>query len=113
IDGRADNDDFVYVTNGNIVSVDASNTLALLHNDVAFNACANDGNYYGFFIDIPRDQWSTLAPYIQGRINDDQIESHRVETFRLAQADGKTNVRFRILSACTSTCDCAKDNFAV
>src|SRR5262249_3541251 len=31
IDGRADNDDFMYVTNGNVVSVDASNTLAALH----------------------------------------------------------------------------------
>src|SRR5207244_6197427 len=54
IDGRADNNDFIYQTNGQTVSIDASNTLAALHSDVAFSACLNDGNYYGFFIDVAR-----------------------------------------------------------
>lgn len=113
IDGRADNDDFVYVTNNNVVSVDASNTLALLHNDVAFNACANDGNYYGFFIDVPQNQWDTLAPFISGRINDDQKESHRVETFRLPLADNQANVRIRFFYAGTCSWDWAIDNFGI
>src|SRR5207245_5307134 len=45
IDGRADNNDFIYQTNGNVVSIDASNTLATPHGDVGYTARASDGTF--------------------------------------------------------------------
>jgi hypothetical protein len=113
IDGRADNDDFVYVTNGNVISVDASNTLAKLHGDVAYDSCRADGNFYGFYVGVNSNLWDTLGPYISGRINDNQTESHRVETFRMPMADGQPKVRIRFLYAGTCSWDWAIDNFGI
>jgi hypothetical protein len=110
IDGRADNDDFVYFPGGGI---DASNIMAKLHSDVAYCNATGDGNYYGYFIGVPPDRWATLGPYISGRINDDQIESHRVETYRLPLADNQPKVRFRFSYAGTCSWDWAIDNFGI
>ncbi len=40
-----------------------------------------------------------LAPFIQGRVDDDARESKRVELFRLPQADHQAKVRFRFAHA--------------
>jgi hypothetical protein len=57
------------------------------------------GGTYGAFIGAVQSQWSTLAPYISPRVDDDPSESKRVELFRLPQADNRANVRFRFAHA--------------
>lgn len=57
------------------------------------------GGYYGAFIGAASNLWSTLAPYISPRVDNDPSESKRVELFRLPQADNQSNVRFRFAHA--------------
>ena len=71
------------------------------------------GGYYGAFIGADPATWSTLAPYISGRINDDFTESKRVEFYRLPQADNQSKVRFRFAQAGTGSWYFGIDNFAV
>jgi hypothetical protein len=59
------------------------------------------GDTYGAFIGAPIT--AALAPYIVGRVNDDPIESKRVEVFRLWQADGKSDVRLRFAQGGTGS----------
>ena len=94
-------------------SIDASNTLAVFHTDVAYCQTTGMGNNYGAFIGVDQSLWSTLAPYIQGRIDDNQSESHRFEKYRVPQADGQNNVRFRFVQAGTDSWDWAIDNFGL
>jgi len=68
-------------------------------------------NGYGAFIAAPIT--SALAPYISGRIDDDQFESKRVELFRLPQADNKATVRFRFAQAGTASWFFGIDNFGL
>jgi hypothetical protein len=69
------------------------------------------GGYYGFFIKAPITP--ALAPYIEGRINDDGTESKRIELFRVAGADNQTTVKFRFLHAGTSSWYWAIDNWGI
>jgi hypothetical protein len=75
-------------------NVDAETTFGFVHDDVP----PIPGNY-GAFVGVAAGQWGTLSPYISSRVNDDQIESKRVETIRLAQADNQPAVRFRFTQA--------------
>lgn len=68
-------------------------------------------NGYGAFIAAPIT--ADLAPYISGRINDDQSESHRVELYRLSRADNKATVRFRFAQAATGSWFFGIDNFGL
>ncbi len=61
------------------------------------------GHHYGAFIGVKSNLWSTLSPYISARVNDDQVESKRVEMYRLEKADGQTKVRFRFAQAGTGS----------
>jgi hypothetical protein len=61
------------------------------------------GGNYGAFIAVPSAQWSTLAPYISPRIDDNPVESKRVELFRLPAADGQAHVRLRFAHAGTDS----------
>ncbi len=54
-----------------------------------------------------------LRPYISGRINDDQVESKRVEVFRLPAADNQPNVRFRLVQAGTASWYWGIDNWGL
>ncbi|MCX6870687.1 MAG: hypothetical protein NTY84_08695, partial [Verrucomicrobia bacterium] len=45
------------------------------------------GKAYGAFIGVATNEWKNIAPFIQARINDDAVESKRVELFRLPKAD--------------------------
>jgi len=58
-----------------------------------------NGGYYGAFIGVASNLWGTLAPYISGRVDDNPVESKRVEVVRLALADNQPNVRLRFLTA--------------
>jgi hypothetical protein len=94
--------------------IDASNTFAAIYGDVPnlANFTLIDGNY-GQFIGVAPSQWSTLAPYISGRVDDDQVESTRVEVLRLTQADNQPAVRFRFASAGTWSWYWGIDNFGL
>jgi hypothetical protein len=61
------------------------------------------GGFYGAFLKVPEDQWADLGPYIQGRVNDDQWESKRVEKYRLPLADNQSQVQIRFLYAGTAS----------
>ena len=92
-----DGADIVRDTSGNI---DASNTLARVYFDVPnVDAASLHNGYYGQDIGVKSNLWSTLAPFLSGRGDDDQTGSKRVEIVRLAQADNQAAVRFRMAMA--------------
>lgn len=87
-------------------SVDA---VATLQDNVDGGAAY--GLNYGAFIGAPITQ--ALAPYIQGRINDDNVESHRVEFFPIPAAANKAKVQFRFTYTGTGSWYWAVDNFGI
>jgi len=104
-----DGPDVLRDANGNI---DASNTMAFDHSGDTFQAPPAPGNY-GAFIGVDTNQWSTLAPYISARIDDNPVESKRVELFRLAAADNQSHVRFRFAHAGTDSWYFGVDDFGL
>jgi hypothetical protein len=80
-------------------NIDALATFNTVRGDqpTYFDPTANQivGGYYGAFIGVASNQWSTLAPYISGRDDDNPRESKRVELFRLPGADHQAKVRLR------------------
>jgi hypothetical protein len=71
------------------------------------------GGYYGAFIGVASNLWSTLGPYISARVDDDPVESKRVELFRLPQADNQSHVRFRFAHAGTDSWYFGIDDFGL
>jgi hypothetical protein len=69
------------------------------------------GGFYGAFIGAAVSQ--SLAPYISARVDDDPVESKRVEFFRLPAADNQANVRFRFAYAGTDSWYFGIDNFGI
>jgi len=104
-----DGPDVLRDANGNI---DASNTMAFDYTSNGFQAPPPPGNY-GAFIGVSSSQWSTLAPYISTRINDNPVESKRVELYRLAAADNQSHVRFRFAHAGTDSWYFGVDEFGL
>lgn len=84
-------------------SIDALTTFTNLWGDIARYIESGSGNtnggYYGAFIGVASNQWSTLAPYISRRVDDNPVESKRVEIFRLPQADNQPKMRLRFAHA--------------
>ena len=99
-----DRNDILFDSDGNI---DPVATLGTVHADVATYTDPGDqqprGGYYGAFIGVDSNRWSELGPYISGRVDDDPVESKRVEAFRLAAADNKSKVRLRFGHAGTDS----------
>jgi hypothetical protein len=95
-------------------NVDAVATLTTLDPEAAtfIDDLGNptDGTF-GSFIRAPID--GSLAPFIQGRINDNGIESKRVEVLRLAAADNKPSVKLRFVQAGTSSWYWGIDNIGL
>ena len=69
------------------------------------------GGFYGAYIGAEIGE--ELAPYISGRIDDNQTESKRYELFRLPEADGEKTVRFRIATSGTWSWYWGIDNFGL
>ena len=96
-------------------NIDVSKTLLTSYGDVAryTNEISGElvGGYYGFFIKAPITP--ALAPYIEGRVNDDGSESKRVEALRIAGADNQKTVQFRFIQAGTSSWYWGIDNWGV
>jgi len=94
--------------------IDAFNTLATVHADVADPATMQPLNgHYGAFVGVAREQWATLGPYLSGRVNDDTTESKRVEVIRLPQADNQPAVRFRFAHSGSDSWYFGIDNFGI
>jgi hypothetical protein len=92
-----DGPDILFDSAGNI---DASNTLATVYSDVPnVDAGTPTDGYYGRYVGVNSNLWSTLAPFLSARVNDDEVESKRAEIIRLAQADNQPAVRFRMAIA--------------
>ncbi|MEO6182644.1 MAG: immunoglobulin domain-containing protein, partial [Verrucomicrobiota bacterium] len=91
-----DGPDVFIGTNG---AVDAVKTFTNRYTDVATNFISGTsyGGYYGSFIAAPISQ--SLAPYVSARVDDNAVESKRVELFRLTAADNQPAVRFRFAHA--------------
>ncbi len=96
-----DQDDIVRTEAGD---VDAEATLNAERGDVARYTDENGselGGTYGAFLGAPIS--AELAPFIQGRRNDDSSGSKRIEKFRLPQADNQSKVRLRFAHAGTDS----------
>ena len=102
--------DDIIITNG---VIDAYASLTTIHSDAAYCTSSGDGSYYGAFIGVASNLWGTLGPYFSARINDNQTESHRLEKYRLPQADGQAKVRFRFMQAAGNSWVWAVDNFGI
>jgi hypothetical protein len=96
--------------------IDAAATLSTEHNDAATwsdpPGVARGGNY-GDLIGVTPDLWSTLAPYISARLDDNPSESKRVEIFRLPEADNQAQVRFRFAYCGTDSWYFGVDSFGL
>lgn len=95
-------------------NIDAEATLTTSYGDVASYTDELGefiGGTYGSFIKAPIS--ADLAPFIQGRINDNTVESKRVEVYRLAQADNKATVRLRFAQVGTASWYWGLDNIGL
>jgi hypothetical protein len=96
------------------ITIDVEATFTTEYSDVAryVDELGNEiGGSYGAFIAAPISQ--DLAPFIQGRIDDNPVESKRVEWFRLPAADNQARVRFRFTHAGTDSWYFGIDNFGL
>jgi hypothetical protein len=94
--------------------IDAEATLNTERGDIARYLDENGverGGAYGAFIGAPVT--AGLAPFIQGRVNDDPVESKRYELFRLPAADNQPRVRMRFAHAGTDSWYWGLDDFGI
>jgi len=105
-----DSRDVLTLGNGGI---DALKTLTNRYSDAATNFIGGKayGGYYGAFIAAPISQ--SLATNISARVDDNSVESKRVELFRLTAADNQPAVRFRFAHAGTDSWYFGVDNFGL
>jgi len=95
-------------------TVDAVATLTATYGDVAIvvdEFGTEIGGSYGAYIAAPVSE--ALAPFIQGRLDDNASESKRVEKYRLPQADNQKTVRFRFAYSGTDSWYWGVDNFGL
>ncbi len=93
--------------------VDASNTFATVYADVADPVTTLFSGSYGQVIGLAQNQWATAAPNISARVNDNTVESKRVEVVRLPQADNQAAVRFRFAQSGSGSWFFGLDDFGI
>jgi hypothetical protein len=117
----------VYMLNGSDIltnvdgTIDAQTTLTTEYaagfERVAYYVDPADGltkgGFYGAFIGVAPELWSSLGPYLSARVDDDPVESKRIEVFRLCQADRQAKVRFRLAHAGTDSWYFGVDDFGL
>jgi hypothetical protein len=107
-----DGSDVVRDAEGNI---DAIATFTNEHTDVAFYTDPvtgeTQGGTYGAFIGAAIS--AELAAFISPRVNDDPVESKRIEFFPLPNADNQAAVRFRFAHAGTDSWYFGIDDFGL
>jgi hypothetical protein len=95
-------------------NVDALATFNTMHGDVATYIDPMDsilkGGYYGAFIGVASNDWAGLTPYISARVDDDPVESKRVEIYHLPAAANQSTVRLRFAHAGTDSWYFGLDN---
>lgn len=115
VQGDADSQAPPDIIRDGLGNIDVVKTMTTSYGDVAkyTDPISNQlvGGYYGFFIKAPITQ--ALAPYIEGRYNDDGNESKRIELYRVPLADNQKNVVFRFVQSGTSSWYWAIDNWGV
>ncbi|HNQ88729.1 MAG TPA: alkaline phosphatase family protein [Verrucomicrobiota bacterium] len=88
-------------------AVDALRTLTNRYSDVATYldpvSGLTRGGTYGAFVGVASNQWAALAPFISPRVDDNRVESKRVEFHRLPLADDQPRVRLRFAHAGTDS----------
>ncbi len=98
-------------------SVDGYETLNAINADTAAlidPVTGEDvGRRYGAFIGVSSNRWSTLGSFISARVNDDSVESKRIELFKLDKADNQSKVRIRFAQAGTGSWYFGVDNFGL
>lgn len=104
IDGQSAVADVVRFADG---SIDGFGTMNRVEGNQAY------GTNYGNFIGVTSDRWASLSNYISPRINDDVLESKRVEIVRIPKADNSAAVRFRFLQAGTASWYFGIDDFGL
>jgi hypothetical protein len=81
--------------------IDVDATFNTVRGDIATSTDPETGEplggTYGSFIAAPVD--SSLAPFVSARVDDNPVESKRIEIFRLPEADDRASVRFRFAHA--------------
>ncbi len=95
------------------LAIDATATFTRVDPDnvpTADGGSTSGGTYGEHILCRPFD---TLAPYIQGRVNDDTVESKRVERHRLPAADSQAAVRFRFTLVGTASWFWGIDDFGL
>lgn len=95
------------------LAIDATATFTRVDPDnvpTADGGSTSGGTYGEHILCRPFDG---LAPYIQGRVNDDPVESKRVERYRLPAADGQGAVRFRFTLVGTASWFWGIDDFSL
>jgi hypothetical protein len=94
--------------------VDARATFAATYGDVATYVDPADqltkGGYYGAFIGVASNDWSGLGSYISSRVDDNPVESKRIEIFPLPRAANQAKVRIRFAHAGTDSWYFGLDN---
>lgn len=108
-----------FLNNGDIIrddqgNIDAVATFEAEHGDVAVytdDEGNSVGGRYGAFPAAPIS--ADLAPFIQGRVDDNPSESKRIELFPLPQADNQATVRFRFGHAGTDSWYFGIDDFGL
>jgi hypothetical protein len=108
-----DQADFLFKADG---SVDPVATLGTVQTDTpevddGTGTGTNRRTAYGEF--LGNHDYAAMGPYISGRVNDNAIESKRVELFRLPAADNQAKVRFRFVQAGTGSWYWGFDNFGL
>jgi len=97
-----DGPDIVYLPDG---KVDAVTTFTQDQTDTA------NAQPYGAFLGGPISQ--DLAPYVSARLNDNNVESHRVELYPLPKADNQSKVKLRFMQAGTGSWYFGIDNVGI
>lgn len=93
--------------------IDAVTTLTTVDPSqvpLAEGGAATGGTYGEHILSRP---FSDLTDSIEGRLNDDPVESKRLERFRLPLADGQSHVRFRFTLVGTSSWFWGVDDFGL
>ena len=107
-----DQADLIADTEGNL---DALATLNEPRGDVATyidpSTLEPKGGTYGAFLGAPLE--ASLAPFISGRIDDNPVESKRIEILRLPLADNQAQVRVRFFHAGVDSWYFGLDNVGV
>jgi hypothetical protein len=93
------------VTNPATGQIDVFATFGTPRSDQAYNLAYS--NFIGAAVS------TNLIPAIQGRVNDDPLNSKRIEVYRIPLADNSSHVRFRFGYAGTSSWYWGMDDFGL